>query len=434
MRKNTIEDVQKNNFFILNIFTRINSFEDLIVFIFMGVFVFDKLLMSIMYRIIGVCLIIYYIFKIISRKKIIINAGLKWQLFFVFFSFFSLLYADTFMQGHVYTVLTTFGFIFILSQYFSSKEKLRNNLEKMLSYISFWGALFIVYILGTQWHNFQYGGRLGSTILSEEFGNATTFSYYTIIITIALIWNCFSSNKYMLINWMLVGMSLFTSMMTGGRKAVLLPLIFFAVYVIFLYKKNIKKLFKYSIIMLLVSVGLIYLSFTVPLIYNIFGFRVEALFSTLIHIETSVDATTVSSDLYRQDLILDGFKAFLKRPLLGYGLAMSREVYDSIGLGYTHAHNNYIDLLISGGMIMFISWYWIYPYLLVRLCQTNKYDKSGLSSFFIAFIIVNLFSDWGSTTFNILHFNLFIILASVSVQIQNGSKCSNYNDSPNQKD
>lgn len=402
--------VKKNN----KMGVKIEDFEDFVLFFFLGSFILAKFIGHFLYRAFGVGFICYYIIKILKRQYVVIGKGIIWQVGFVLSCIASLLYSKQIKLGHFYTILTTSIFIFTVSQYFY-KEKLKTeNMEKVLKYISFWGIVFMIYVFITQFNNFQYG-RLGSRGLSEQFENAIGFSYYSIIISIVLIWNLFNEKKKKVFNCSMLCISLFVSIMTGGRKAVLLPICFLALYMI-ITSKNSFKLIKRVFFIAMLIVIIIILCMKVEFLYDIFGYRLEGLLYSIFKIGNP-NAETITSDLGRASLAINGIKLFLNKPLIGYGLSMSLDLNYLSGLGYLHCHNNFVEMLVSGGIIMFIVYYWIYIYIFSNFFKLSKYDNTNLSKFFISFLIVNLISDVGTTSYNLLNFNIIILFATIYISI-----------------
>lgn len=404
---------------IMNITVKKNksyNFNDLIMFIYMGTFIFARIIDKNIYRILGIFFIVYFLFQIIIKGKLVFNSAVIWQILFIISNISSLLYADIIKSGILYTIISTATFIFFISQYFCDEKDNVYSIESVLKYMTFWGICFMLYILLTQSQYFQYG-RLGSRGLSDKFENAIGFSYYTIIITILFIRNALNNKKYKLINYTLVVIAIFISMMSGGRKSVLLPMLFLVIYVILKYKNNAIKVIVMSFITFIIIGIVLIISLEVEFLYDIFGYRLEGLLNSLFGIGQS-NIETMNSDIGRKLLILNGIRLFFQKPVFGYGLGMSYELNSLNGIAYLHSHNNFIELLISGGLVMFITYYWIYIYLFKKMFKLIRKDKSDLSIFFIAFLVINLISDIGTISFNLLNFNMFILLASVYVKTQ----------------
>lgn len=393
----------------------ISNLDDLVIFTFIGCFLFDKFLPLNIYTIYGLLFIAYFFLKTILNRRLAISSGVYWQIFFMASVIVSMIYSKEIMSEIIYTTATTSIILLSFSQYFTNSNIKKNAINKVMVYFVFWSAIFVLFILITQWGSFQSGGRLGSRALGSEFGGATGFSYYSTLVMVILIWNTYYSKKHKLLNWGLVSGALLVNIMTGGRKAVILPLIFLVIFYFLLYRKRFSKLLYYSILSLVFIFVIFRLSLTIPVLYDVFGHRLEASLGFFSN-ESNLDTSTVYSDQYRMKLIEKGIELFSSSPIIGYGIGTSRILYSNVGLGYMHAHNNYIETLLSGGGIMFVIWYWIYLYLLKKIWIIMKQENSGNAQFFISFLIMNLLSDFGATMYNVLHYNLFVVFAAVYVR------------------
>lgn len=63
-----------------------------------------------------------------------------------------------------------------------------------------------------------------------------------------------------------------------------------------------------------------------------------------------------TSYLDRMNFIDTGIEAFLNSPLIGYGLDQYRRLFG----GGLYSHNNYIEVAVSGGVLLFVAYYQIY--------------------------------------------------------------------------
>lgn len=382
--------------------------DDIVIFLFIGFFLFSKILPSIMYRLYTIFFILYFLLKIFLKRKLVLNVGIIWQLLFCINLIFSLLYAKVLYNGILSSFFINVLIILAISQYFDGNSNLL-KVKFFLKSFYRWAIIFIIYICFFMLNNrdiLKGGGRLGTRGL-VGFGGATGYSYYTILISIVVLWWAINNSRSYIKSFSLISGTLYINMLSGGRKALLLPII---VMIINLYYKNKKKMLKFLVILLMLLFFITLVIMNVDFLYQNIGYRVESLFLSVLGRESN-DLITSNSDSYRFSLIKQGFEMFEKEPILGYGIGSSRIIYSNLGLGEIHAHNNYIDILISGGILMFLSWYWIYIYVYILILKKASCDKYSI--LFISLVIVNLLSDLGSTMYNVLHFNLFITLSTI---------------------
>jgi O-antigen ligase len=165
--------------------------------------------------------------------------------------------------------------------------------------------------------------------------------------------------------------------MTGSRKTLfvlaLIPLMWLIqVFSQGLSKKNLKK-----IALLLGIIGIFAIS-AGPFVWS--SFVETATYKRLIQGTAGFD----DSANIRKEMISDGFDLWQKKPLLGYGISQYRfeSVYD------TYSHNNYIELLVSGGLVALISYYGVLVFLLFKGRKTHGQARS------ILFFCLALFLLW----------------------------------------
>lgn len=134
------------------------------------------------------------------------------------------------------------------------------------------------------------------------------------------------------------------SFLTGARKTLLYYLVVYMLYNIFFYQGKKKKIF-ISIIALLV---VYYCLINVEPLYYFIGHKID-FFS-----DNTFYQMYDYSDEIRSNLSENGLKLFLEHPIIGVGFGNTAHY-----LG-TYAHNNYIEILASGGILGFIIYYSIY--------------------------------------------------------------------------
>ncbi len=386
------------------------SIDDLVIFLYIGVLIFARIMSPNAYRVFTLLFIAYIVlFKIIIGKKIQLSAGVIWYPIFMVGALSTLLYSDAYDTSYYSAIIVTGGLMFAWSQYFNKKNKIR----EVLKHFAFWGIVFCVFTF-TQ-ANLSTGARLGNIGTLGHFDNAISFSYYIIVITSILIWHYIYEAKYRIVVLPSIFLSFYLAMMSGGRKAVILPITFLLVLVWLKNRKSFVRLLSSSIIVIALLLGLYYLAINVPEIYDVFGYRMEQTVQSLLLPDAHIEASLAS----RATGLSGGLHLFLQNPIMGHGLGSSIALLARTHNWSNHTHNNYVEILVSGGLLLFFSFYWIYAYILPNLIKVRRVQDDGLSHFFIAFIIMNLLSDFGTTSYHLLLFNNFIVLASIYVSYEN---------------
>ena len=176
-----------------------------------------------------------------------------------------------------------------------------------------------------------------------------------------------------------------SSLFSGSRKAIVIIVLGSLILVLLTRKATVSSILELSIL-LFVLFGFLYLSFSWDPLHNVLGKRIETLISFF------TKNTTDGSTSVRFEMICKGWEMAKQRPILGYGLASFAEL---AGYGF-YAHNNYIELLFSLGIVGFL-WYYIFIIKLGvhAIIQLFSGKKNKLLVLVIAFIVVLMVDDIG---------------------------------------
>lgn len=217
------------------------------------------------------------------------------------------------------------------------------------------------------------GQRMGNLI-----GNQNTYGLvFANAALVALYYFFFNNEKRYLL---LAGLLIFFGFSSGSKKVVLLLII--GLFFLILSKYGVRKLFKviiYSFASLLIGWAIIHLP----------------LFSTILErLELYLSVSGNTSDNLRAELIRYGLELFTENPLLGYGLNNYRLFHWS----GVYSHNNYIEVLVSLGIIGFLVYYLMFIKSAIVLIRKRKYLKP--IHFLLAFSVLSSFVfDYGMIQF-----------------------------------
>lgn len=218
--------------------------------------------------------------------------------------------------------------------------------------------------------------RLGGTIDINE--NQVGF-FFAIAFLVAFYYGIVEKKVWFIpISFMFAVVSLFS----GSKKAVIVILIGLFLLLLLTRKPTFAS-FSVMILIIGAEIGLLILSFSWQPLYVVLGSRIETMFGLLLG--GSMDESTS----IRWDMMQTGLAMFLENPLLGSGLGAFAKSY----VYQTYSHNNYIEILVSLGLIGFI---WIYGALLWVLLKSVKvYFSAHRTNFSILSItlLLVLFAD-----------------------------------------
>jgi len=257
--------------------------------------------------------------------------------------------------------------------------------EGALSYIK-WSyivvALFVGIWLILSFEQEHWWSRLGESFNMNENMVALYF-----LIPFCFVANDFLEKKRRIFNLFAIVVFSYVIMLTGSKKAIFAVVLFVFLFSI-VKAGRITKRMRAIIIVGILAVILYNLVMNVEVLYNVLGHRIQLMINTFISrdFETSDTSTGV-----RGGMIIFGLKEFIKSPLIGRGLNAFNKLYgDETGF-YTYSHNNYVEILVSVGVIGFC----VYYSLLGRTvrCFVKLKNQAKENAFYIALTAVLLFYD-----------------------------------------
>ena len=212
--------------------------------------------------------------------------------------------------------------------------------------------------------------------------------------------------------------------MTGSRKN-LVYVALAAVVIPSIYSGNHKN--KKKIIMLFFGVlGIflvLFLLYKVPFLYEVIGKRV---FAVLNHDSINMNEASFgeSSMRTRRELREKAYNAFLMKPILGWGLNNFSAVINNGGY---YAHNNFLEILVSSGIIGFCLYYSKYIVLLKNMVKIKKsIDKKAHALVRVSIVtyIVYIVLEWWQITYMFRFIYVLPILMLVYCQVSSPNDSS----------
>ena len=351
------------------------------IIIFLGIFCQISPLLSrtVIFFSIGLC---GFILLLINNnvKKIKIGMGIRWYLLFVVYALFSLTYTiNTINADYAVIRIATCAILAIFATQIIDFSK---NFDKLLKGFIIGGYIGIVVVFFKQ-YNLIGVKRLGNEIYGSyvQFGNVIIIALYSII------WNINNnkinkSKKIFYFALMIIGF--FAAMLSGTRKALALPILFFMFLQLLNSENNFNKKTKFMFIIRIVSILSLYLTLSNELLYSIIGNRIDSLLTSFMG-GVSEDGSLQERTLFK-DLAKEMFK---EKPIFGYGLhGFAYMNYIRNGT-LVYAHDTILEILSCLGIVGFILYFRVYYIILKNIKNiyaTIKNNKIGL--FFIAYVII----------------------------------------------
>lgn len=219
----------------------------------------------------------------------------------------------------------------------------------------------------------------------------------------------YSHNKIYWILWIVISLAMMVViMLSGSRKAILCLIIPFIIYALFNYRRHFFK----ALLLIVAAFGLVWLALNIPFFYDIIGRRIENMVVMLTGNDTGMEDTS------RRELIFLGLEWFEESPILGYGMncfrVLSNKVPRFMGQNF-YAHNNYVELLVGGGIVGF-SVYYSYVVVLLRRLFRHK----GIYNLYAVICLgIVLFMDFAEVSYYDVIMQLLILFAFIFLRFKN---------------
>lgn len=210
------------------------------------------------------------------------------------------------------------------------------------------------------------------------------FAAYSLTVLIYEVYQLKQWNRYRALQ-MIVFVAVI--LLSGSRKAALIPLIGLYVMVCI---RNPKQILKTTLIFAVGAGVLLFLVLNIPALYKIVGYRIETIWWYLQGME--VEEASFNT---RNHFIQYGWEEAQGSPLLGHGLNCFRTLTRAYG---TYSHNNYIEILYSLGWLGIAVYYSTSVCALLKIPKILKENKSE-SVLFLALLIPFLICDYFNVTY-----------------------------------
>lgn len=133
--------------------------------------------------------------------------------------------------------------------------------------------------------------------------------------------------------------------------------------------------------------------------------------NSLIGNTDEVDISTAT----RERMVTLGLEQFRKTPVLGIGLDNGKVINAMYNNFSAYLHNNYIEVLVNGGLVGFLIYYSFFAVLLVKHFLRLK-EHNPLVYISLTLLIIRLISDWGRVSYydymNIMTYSFWIAVAN----------------------
>ncbi|NLJ18276.1 ATP-grasp fold amidoligase family protein [Globicatella sulfidifaciens] len=350
---------------------------------------------SIYYQLFAFLFILSSFVYLFMRKAIRLNKYYLTYLLFIIYNSIIIVFGNIPDSGHSIGMLRTISLNLILFVLTYSFFTYVNNINKVLSLyvnVSLISCIVILYIhrsslltgrLAFSWgEQIKHFSLFGVELATMGPNGIAHFCAIAFLLSCYLIYSKVNRKRYIFYNLVF----LVTILMTGSRKGLLILVLGLSMLVFLFYKGRRRAL--YTIISIFVLIIICILIMRVPSLYDIVGSRVSELINFALG--RSVEDSSINTRLRLMEM---GSELFDKNPVYGYGL----DAFRQIGPWGIVTDNNYLEILVSSGIIGFLIYY-SYAILVIKDFLLIR-DRNEVVKLFIVIFVITLFLEIGSVTY-----------------------------------
>ena len=356
--------------------------------------------------------------SVLVKKDVKMNFFVYWAVIFYIFTVLSTLWSIN--PAKCMSPIMTLSLLFVVGVLMSLLFDSREELNALL-FINFLSLLFCaLYILLAVDPQSVGEVRIGLSTVGSEWNANDIGLKMCVGLGIALYLFYRSDKAYKRVFYLAVSLLfIILALLTGSRKALLM---IYGIVILFVLIKSrgLNRVFAILFI-LLFSAGLYFLVMNYEPLYNVLGERFEDMIAGLFGGGTDEDSFNI-----RARFIEYGLKWFGNKPLLGYGIGNFSELAAAqFGEKYdTYAHNNFVEILVDGGIVGFFIYYSAYLYIIVKLLPSVfiKRDLTAILLFtlnLVSLVLQVALVSYSSTLFTALILFSVIYIKSIGREKRN---------------
>lgn len=335
----------------------------------------------------AVCLVAL-LFELMARR-IAFTSYLVWRMLLVVFFVFTIFYAISldllFVAIKKYILQSVV--VFLIAMKCSQDPK---NIKRIITICVVACVTTLLYVHSVvDVSSLEEGQRLGKSTINAAW-NANNIGLMAAFGALFTFYLCFvasenSSKTVKGISLVLILAFVYTAVASGSRKSILIILI---TGIIYMMRSSKSRRVRNTLVAALLLIVALYALYNVPFLYEHVGYRFESMLDFMFNDGGDKSAIT------RQEMIEVGMAAFWQKPILGYGLNAFASIYDAEGGREVYAHNNYVEMLVSGGIVGFVLYYGYIAKMLFMKRIDNKFTV-----YFKALLVAILIADIGCVSY-----------------------------------
>lgn len=347
----------------------------------------------------ALCTFVLYNKRVVRPIRYIISSAL-FILYFIIHTLAGRAVNSSLAQDYIVTLIVNLFAIISVVRIADSEEKIESVFRAVI------GAALIVwiYVVIVDRANILSGG-LGATVKKPIVGGEYSHNNLPMLAGVAVLFITYFRLKKKPIRYTILLYVFFTScvILSGARKAlicVIFGLILFPLFFSAKSQRTSEKLIR--ILLLAFSMILIaYIILNNAIMYRFIGYRFQGAISGLLGGEYSD-----SSAETRSVMAATAISSIKQNFWLGIGLNNFRTLPGSFR---TWSHNNYLEIMVSGGIVPLILYY--YPIVNISY-KLGKNKREPMGGMFLTFMVYLLIHDLLSVSYNARNIGLMLGLAA----------------------
>ena len=354
--------------------------------------------------------------ELIRQKKLKINIYFLWLGLFVIFSCASIYWAvdKQFSLRMSRTLLINFLCMLAIYNLVRSKPSRLNTIIKALSIAPIALGVKVVAVSGvTAYLTARSAGGVSGNTLGMCCAIGSCLAYFDLK----------KNGHHKLMDILLIFINIFFVIISSSRKAIICLIVPLVVLYLFENKAQFVKIIPKVFILIVLLIMAYFAMIKIPVLYQSVGHRIQSMFLTL----TGTGQGDASS-ITRLNLTIWGIEWFKKKKVLGYGLDNFRIVlhiyHSDYPLSY-YAHNNYVELLVDGGICGIFLYYWFYIYIIIYSLKEKKLTVQTIEG--CGLLISIAISEIGLVSYYDKYIQLLLLIVWMTVRYQTVAYNQKYN-------
>lgn len=332
------------------------------------------------------------------KDKTILKSLLKLKAFwwltaiFLMYEIYGLFFKTYIEFNWDYILFLYFTIVFVILLFIKNK-----NVSVTFTNVSaFTSIMSIIYICINESSSLLTGKiRIGDS----ASGNVITFATYLCFLSIPTLYKAFYSKEKKSVYIILYCIQLLFMLLTGSKKVILIALISVIIFSIYKYRLDFRKYAIIILTVLVISIAVI----KIPFLRNIIGERSIDFLATLgFNVESHTESR---STMLRKSMYEEAPKMIKDNPIFGGGWGY----FASHSKTNLYSHCNYIEMLVTFGIVGFLLYYAKYVITFIKLLG-KKYDSSKI--LWIVLLVSVFVSDITSITFYLIPICYIILFLS----------------------